>query len=84
MRTTGPEQTGKRAKPSSWAVWAMDRTVMFMHSIYLIRKETTSPFDAVIVEFVPFRRCGELGAWESSEWMYCQAVEAEGSSEAHA
>ncbi len=62
----------------------MDRTVLFMHSINLIGKETTSPFDAVIVKFVPFCRCGELGTRESSEWMYCQAVEAKGSSEARA
>ena len=49
-----------------------------MHAVNLVRKQAPSTFNAVVIEFIPFRRRGDFGAGEFGQGMQGEAVEDEG------
>lgn len=48
-----------------------------MHAVNLLRKQSPTAFNAVVIEFIPFRRRGDFGTGELGEGMHGEAVDDE-------
>lgn len=78
IRTIGPRKKSHQ-NPRSKTSHALTEplTVSLMHAVNLLREQPPTTFNAVVIEFIPFRRRGDFGTRELGEGMQGEAVDDE-------